>query len=111
MAVAEQQRQEKLVDEVTMIDVEVAYALPEKQKILALQVEDGTSILDTVRQSGIVEEFPGLNLDDAKFGIFGKASRAPESDIVRDGDRVEIYRPLIIDPKQARANRAAKAKK
>jgi len=94
-----------------MITVEVAYALPEKQKIVSVTVEEGTSILDAARQSSIVDEFPQLKLDEAKFGIFGKASRAPETDSVRDGDRIEIYRPLIIDPKQARANRAAKAKK
>ena len=94
-----------------MITVEVAYALPEKQKIVSVTVEEGTSILEAARQSTIVDEFPQLKLDNAKFGIFGKASRAPETDSVRDGDRIEIYRPLIIDPKQARANRAAKAKK
>lgn len=94
-----------------MITVEVAYALPEKQKIVSVTVEEGTSILEAARQSTIVDEFPQLKLDGAKFGIFGKASRAPETDSVRDGDRIEIYRPLIIDPKQARANRAAKAKK
>jgi putative ubiquitin-RnfH superfamily antitoxin RatB of RatAB toxin-antitoxin module len=94
-----------------MITVEVAYALPEKQKIVSVTVEEGTSILEAARQSTIVDEFPQLKLDEAKFGIFGKASRAPETDSVRDGDRIEIYRPLIIDPKQARANRAAKAKK
>ena len=94
-----------------MITVEVAYALPEKQKIVSVTVEEGTSILEAARQSTIVDEFPQLKLDEAKFGIFGKASRAPDTDSVRDGDRIEIYRPLIIDPKQARANRAAKAKK
>ncbi len=94
-----------------MINVEVAYALPHKQKILAFQVEDGTTLLDAVKQSGIEREFPELNLDDAKYGVFGKATRTPETDILKAGDRVEIYRPLLIDPKQARANRAAKAAK
>ncbi len=94
-----------------MIRVEVAYALPHKQKILSVEVEEGTSMLDAVRQSGIEAEFPELVLAEAKFGIFGKASRAPESDVVREGERIEIYRPLLIDPKQARANRAAKAQK
>ncbi|UTW47663.1 RnfH family protein [Bacterioplanoides sp. SCSIO 12839] len=99
------------MDDVAMIEVEVAYALPEKQKILTVQVEEGSTILQAVQQSPILEEFPELNLDEAKFGIFGKASRAPQTDTVRDGDRIEIYRPLLIDPKQARANRAAKTKK
>lgn len=94
-----------------MINVEVAYALPHKQKILALQVEEGTTLLDAVKQSGIEREFPDLDLAEAKYGIFGKATRTPETDVLKDGDRVEIYRPLLIDPKQARANRAAKAAK
>ncbi|ASP37270.1 RnfH family protein [Bacterioplanes sanyensis] len=91
------------------VEVEVAYALPHKQRILSVKVEEGSSLLDAVRASGIEGEFPELDLTQAKFGIFGKASRAPEKDTVRQGDRIEIYRPLLIDPKQARANRAAKA--
>lgn len=93
------------------IQVEVAYALPHKQKIVAVEVPEGTTLLDAVRQSGIEAEFPELVLADAKFGIFGKAVRDAEGEVLRAGDRVEIYRPLIIDPKQARANRAAKAAK
>ena len=93
------------------IQVEVAYALPHKQKIVAVEVPEGTTLLDAVRQSGIEVEFPELVLADAKFGIFGKAVRDAEGEVLRAGDRVEIYRPLIIDPKQARANRAAKAAK
>ncbi|CUS40959.1 UPF0125 protein yfjF [hydrothermal vent metagenome] len=93
------------------IQVEVAYALPHKQKIIAVEVPEGTTLLDAVRQSGIEAEFPELVLADAKFGIFGKAVRDAEGEVLRAGDRVEIYRPLIIDPKQARANRAAKAAK
>lgn len=93
------------------ISVEVAYALPHKQKIISLEVEDGTTLLDAVRQSGIEREFPELDLQEAKYGVFGKATRTPETDILKAGDRVEIYRSLLIDPKQARANRAAKAAK
>ena len=93
------------------IQVEVAYALPHKQKIVAVEVPEGTTLLDAVRLSGIEAEFPELVLADAKFGIFGKAVRDAEGEVLRSGDRVEIYRPLIIDPKQARANRAAKAAK
>jgi len=93
------------------IQVEVAYALPNKQKIVVVNVPEGTSLLEAVRQSGIEAEFPELVLADAKFGVFGKAVRDAEGEVLRAGDRVEIYRPLIIDPKQARANRAAKAAK
>lgn len=91
-----------------MIQVEVAYALPEKQKIIRLQVEAGTTLRDAVKQSGIVLEFPEIDPENAKFGIFGKAVRDADKEVLREGDRVEIYRPLLIDPKQARANRAAK---
>ena len=93
------------------IQVEVAYALPHKQKIVAVEVPEGTTLLDAVRLSGIEAEFPELVLADSKFGFFGKAVRDAEGEVLRAGDRVEIYRPLIIDPKQARANRAAKAAK
>lgn len=93
------------------IQVEVAYALPDKQKIIAIDVVPGTTMIQAVEASCIVDEFPELDLSAAKFGIFGKAVRSPDSEVLKAGDRVEIYRPLIIDPKQARANRAAKAKK
>ena len=93
------------------IQVEVAYALPDKQKIIAIDVVPGTTMMQAVEASRIVDELPELDLSAAKFGIFGKAVRAPDSEVLKAGDRVEIYRPLIIDPKQARANRAAKAKK
>ncbi|EAT12697.1 RnfH family protein [Bermanella marisrubri] len=92
-----------------MIQVEVAYAKPEKQRILALEVEQGTTVFEAAEKSGILQEFPEIDLENAKMGIFGKAVRSPKDDVLRAGDRVEIYRPLIIDPKQARANRAAKA--
>ena len=91
------------------IQVEVAYATPEKQKILALEVEEGTTVYQAAEQSGIVNEFPEIVLADAKMGLFGKAVRNPQEEVLREMDRVEIYRPLIIDPKVARANRAAKA--
>jgi uncharacterized protein len=93
------------------IVVEVAYALPEKQRIVPVTVPAGTSVAEAARLSGIVREFPQLDLAAAKYGVFGKAVRDAESEQVQDGDRVEIYRPLLIDPKQARANRAAKAGK
>lgn len=91
-----------------MINLEVAYALPQKQKIVSVSVDEGSSLLDAVMQSGIDKEFPELNFAAAKYGIFGKAVRNPEQEIVREGIRIEIYRPLLIDPKQARLNRAAK---
>lgn len=90
------------------IHVEVAYALPHKQAIVPLQVPEGTTALDAARQSGIARQFEGLDLDSAKLGIFGKAV-GPQT-ALRDGDRVEIYRPLVADPKEVRKARAARAK-
>jgi len=88
------------------INVEVAYALPEKQAILPLQVKPGTTLLEAIRLSGILEQFPEIDLEQAKFGIFSKLS--PADTVLRDKDRVEIYRPLIADPKESRRRRAEK---
>lgn len=90
------------------IRVEVAYALPDKQKIIALTVEQGSTALHTAEQSGIASQFDNIDLETAKMGVFGKAVK-PASYIMREGDRVEIYRPLLVDPKQARKARAEKA--
>ncbi|MBJ7539242.1 RnfH family protein [Marinomonas transparens] len=91
--------------------VEVAYALPEKQKIITLEVEDGCSVREAVRRSNMEAFFPGLDVETVKVGIFGKAVRNADEQELKAGERVEIYRELIVDPKQARANRAAKAAK
>lgn len=90
------------------IHVEVAYALPEKQKIIALDVEEGCSVREAVRRSNITSFFPDLDIENAKLGIFGKAVRNADEQALKEGERVEIYRELKVDPKQARANRAAK---
>ncbi len=92
-----------------MIEVEVAYALPHKQKIYALLVEKGTSALDAVKRSSILQDFEGVDIDNSKMGIFGQTVKAPAKHVLQAGDRVEIYRPLIADPKEARRRRAAKA--
>lgn len=91
-----------------MIRVEVAFARPDKQKIIALDVEEGATAVDAVKQSGIVALFPEIDPDSANMGIFGKAVKSPSTHELREGDRVEVYRPLKIDPKQARLNRAKK---
>ena len=90
------------------IRVEVAYALPEKQVLLSLDLAPGTTLEEAIAQSGIETEFPDLEIDPARVGIFGK--KAGLEDKLRDGDRVEIYRPLIADPKEARRKRAELAK-
>jgi len=97
------------------ICVEVAYALPDKQKIVELLVMPGTTAYEAVEKSNIGEFFPGLNIEEADFGIFGqvlgtKGLASVKSYVMHAGDRVEIYRPLIADPKEVRRNRAAKAK-
>lgn len=89
-----------------LIRVEVAYAEPEKQRLIALDVPEGTSMLEAAQLSGIVEHFPGLQLDGAPMGIFGKAEANPAERALRQGERVEIYRPLIADPKLNRKKRA-----
>ena len=90
------------------ITVEVAYALPEQQKILTVEVDDGATALDAAQASGITRVFPGLELEHADMGVFGKTIK-PRDYQLRAGDRVEIYRPLIADPKEVRKKRAAKA--
>ncbi|MGK0442235.1 MAG: putative ubiquitin-RnfH superfamily antitoxin RatB of RatAB toxin-antitoxin module [Pseudohongiellaceae bacterium] len=90
--------------------IEVAYALPNEQKILSLRVVGGTTVFDGVMQSGMDNLFPGLELVEAKLGIFGKAVAKPQQQVLREGDRIEIYRPLMADPKEVRKARAAKVK-
>ena len=89
--------------------VEVAYATVERQKIIALDVEPGCTALAAAEQSGITEHFPEIDLTEAKMGVFGKAVKADEYQL-KAADRVEIYRPLLADPKALRKARAEKAK-
>ncbi len=93
------------------IQIEVAYATPDKQLILSLHVAVGTTVYQAAELSGIVNEFPEIQLSEVKMGLFGKGVRNPQEEVLREMDRVEIYRPLTIDPKVARANRAATAAK
>lgn len=96
-----------------LITIEVAYARPDKQKIIELLVEPGTTAFQAAERSGIVRIFPEINLEEAKMGLFGQALgtkglKPPKEHEVQPGDRVEIYRPLIADPKEARRKRAQK---
>ncbi len=90
------------------IPVEVAYARPDVQVILELEVPRGTTLVEAIRRSGILERFPEIDLARNKVGIFGRLSK-PDT-VLREGDRVEIYRPLIADPKASRRKRAEKKK-
>lgn len=93
---------------VETINVEVAYALPERQLILEVNVDAGTTVGGAIVQSGIMMEFPELDLEQSDVGIFGKQVKMET--VLADGDRVEIYRPLIADPKEVRRKRAAEGK-
>lgn len=88
------------------IFIEVIYALPEEQELITLDVEQGTTAGQAVKLSGVLEKFPEIDLAKNKLGIFGKAVKVDE--VLRDKDRVEIYRPLIADPKESRRKRAEK---
>lgn len=107
-----------------LILVEVAYALPSEQRIIALQVPRGTTAVEAVQLSGILQLFPQIdpytelqfNPQAIPMGIFsrpldGKSSPLPQDYVLKERDRVEIYRPLQVDPMQARQLRAARARK
>jgi hypothetical protein len=94
--------------EADKIVVEVAYALPDKQQIVMLEVSPGTTARAAVLQSGIEQSFPEIDVHAARLGIFGKAVKDDQK--LRAGDRVEIYRELIADPKEVRKRRAAEAR-
>lgn len=87
------------------IDVEVAYATPQSQQIVALRVPRGTTAEEAIEQSGIRIRFPEIE-PKPKIGIFSR--KIPLDQELRDGDRVEIYRPLIADPKEIRRQQAEK---
>ena len=90
------------------IPIEVVYALPQEQRLYALEVEEGASVRDGIASSGVLERYPELILDELKVGIFGKLTTLQTS--LRAKDRIEIYRPLIADPKEVRKQRAAEGK-
>lgn len=89
------------------IEIEVVYALPERQIVRRVRAPTGTTAEQAVRFSGIIELFPEIDLSFNKLGIFGEVVRPGR--ILQDSDRVEIYRPLAIDPKEARRRRAKEA--
>ncbi|WLH78575.1 RnfH family protein [Pseudomonas sp. FP2335] len=92
-----------------MVEIEVVYAAVDRQVLLAVAVAPGTSLRAAVQASGIAAQFPELNLADCPLGIFGKVVADAEVRAVQAGDRIEIYRPLLADPKEVRRLRAAKA--
>ena len=92
-----------MTQERTNLLVEVAYALPDRQVLLELEVEGGTTVQQAIQRSGILQRYPGIQLARGRVGIFGR--RVELDAPLRDGDRVEIYRPLVADPREARRRR------
>jgi len=93
---------------VAKIQIEVVYAKQEQQALLKLMVEEGTTAQQAVEQSGILQQFPEIDPTQLKLGIFSKAIKSET--VLRERDRVEIYRPLIADPKAVRRSRAEAGK-
>lgn len=89
--------------------IEVAFALPYEQKVIELDVEEGVTVAQAIEASDLQQRFPDWNLADCEVGIYAEKVLKPSSKVLEEGDRVEIYRPLQIDPKAARRERAAKA--
>lgn len=87
-----------------MISITVAYATPEKQVEIALSVEESCTIELAIKRSKIIEQFPEIKLSTIAVGIFGQPVKLDSN--LQDGDRIEIYRPLTIDPKEARRLKA-----
>jgi len=91
-----------------LLHIEVVYGVPDKQKILAISVPQKTTIKQAIIESGIMDLFADIDLTKNKVGIWNKVAKL--DDILEDGDRIEIYRPLLADPKEVRKRRAEKAK-
>ncbi|BBB24421.1 conserved hypothetical protein [Isorropodon fossajaponicum endosymbiont JTNG4] len=91
------------------MQIEIAYALRDKQTLLELEVNEGATLKQAIEASGMLDIYPQIDLIKDKTGIFGKIAKL--GTILRDKDRVEIYRPLIVDPKAVRKERAAQGKK
>lgn len=90
------------------ISVEVVYPLPQKQEIFTVRLAAGASLRQAIEASGVLQKYPEIDLSKNKLGVFAKMAK-PDA-VLRDKDRVEIYRPLIADPKEVRKQRAAEGK-
>jgi len=90
------------------IDFEVVYALPDSQILLSKSAPEGTTVAEGIQISGVLEKHPEIDLAVNKLGIFGKLTKADT--VLRNKDRIEIYRPLIADPKEVRRRRAEEGK-
>jgi len=95
-------------DDAGMIHVEVLYALPQRQDLIRLKLPAGSTLLQAVEASGLLKKYPEIDLGKNKLGVFARLCKAETT--LRDQDRVEIYRPLLADPKEIRRQRAAEGK-
>ncbi|WP_301102779.1 RnfH family protein [Propionivibrio sp.] len=90
------------------ISIEVVYPLPQKQEIFVVKLPEGATVRQAIEASGVLQKYPEIDLTKNKLGVFAKLAK-PDVQL-RDKDRVEIYRPLIADPKEVRKQRAAEGK-
>ena len=93
------------MENVDNLDVQVIYAMPEDACIIPVQIKRGSTVRSAIEKSRILERIPEINLDINKLGIFSKI--VDPDTVLSDGDRIEIYRPLKVDPKEARRSRAS----
>ncbi|MHB8423717.1 MAG: RnfH family protein [Gammaproteobacteria bacterium] len=91
-----------------ILRIEVVYALPDTQHVIAMQLAAGASVRTAIERSGLLQKFPEIRLAHDKVGIFGRVAKLDDG--LDDGDRLEIYRPLVRDPKEARRELAARGK-
>lgn len=91
-----------------MLSVEVCYAQSSKQELVRVKLNEGATLQQALEASGLLEKYPEIDLKKNKFGIWNKLSKVDS--VLRNQDRVEIYRPLIADPKEVRKQRAAEGK-
>mgnify|MGYP001163447055 CR=1 FL=1 len=91
-----------------MLTIEVVYALPTKQQLVSVRLAVGSTVRQAIEASGLLQKHPEIDLAKNKVGIFAKLSKLDAT--LRDHDRVEIYRPLLADPKEVRKQRAAEGK-
>jgi len=95
-------------DDQIKMHVEVVFALPKEQYVIDIEVPELSTVDDAIRESKIMEKYPEIDLDVNKTGIFGKPAKRDA--VLHPGDRVEIYRPLLCDPKEMRKQRAKEGK-
>jgi putative ubiquitin-RnfH superfamily antitoxin RatB of RatAB toxin-antitoxin module len=88
--------------------IEVVYALPHKTELIKLDLPEGSTVLQAVEASGLLAKYPDIDVKKNKFGVYAKLAKVDS--VLRERDRIEIYRPLIADPKEVRKQRAAEGK-